>query len=66
MSDTPNNNGGIGVVGLLQVAFVVLKLTGVIDWTWFWVLAPIWISFGFAVVLLTIAGVVLALVSKGK
>ena len=41
-----NVGGGIGFVGLLTVAFVVLKLTGVIAWSWLWVLSPIWISFG--------------------
>lgn len=35
--------GGIGLCGLLAVAFIVLKLTGVINWNWLWVLAPIWI-----------------------
>lgn len=28
-------------ISLLTVAFIVLKLTGVITWTWFWVLSPI-------------------------
>lgn len=40
-----NNSGGsagIGVTGLLQVAFIVLKLCKVIDWSWWWVLAPTW------------------------
>lgn len=36
-------SGGIGFGGLLAVAFVVLKLTHVIDWSWWWVLSPIWI-----------------------
>ena len=36
--------GGVSFVGLLQVAFIVLKLCGVIKWRWVWVLAPIWIS----------------------
>lgn len=40
-----NQNGGIGFVGLLTILFVALKLTGVIDWSWWWVLSPIWISF---------------------
>jgi uncharacterized protein (DUF983 family) len=38
------SSGGIGFVGLLAIVFIVLKLTGVIDWSWVWVLAPIWIS----------------------
>lgn len=43
-----NNNtssGGIGFVGLLTIVFIVLKLIGVIAWSWFWVLSPIWITF---------------------
>lgn len=39
-----SNNGGIGFTGLLTVAFIVLKLTKVIDWSWWWVLSPIWVS----------------------
>ena len=35
---------GIGFTGLLTVAFVVLKLCGIIQWSWIWVLSPIWIS----------------------
>ena len=34
---------GIGLGTLLTVAFVVLKLCGVISWSWWWVFAPIWI-----------------------
>ena len=34
----------------LSIAFVTLKLTGVIDWSWVWVLAPVWL--GLSVVLL--------------
>ena len=38
------SSGGIGFSGLLTVAFIVLKLCGVISWSWVWVLSPIWIS----------------------
>jgi hypothetical protein len=34
--------GGIGVLGLLGIVFVVLKLTGVINWSWLWVTVPFW------------------------
>jgi len=37
-------SGGIGFVGLLTVLFIGLKLTDYIDWSWWWVLSPIWIS----------------------
>lgn len=43
MSDS--SNSGIGVIGLLGVAFVVLKLTGYINWSWWWVTLPFWGGF---------------------
>lgn len=43
MSDENNSNsGGIGILGLLGVLFVGLKLTGFIDWSWWWVTSPFW------------------------
>lgn len=36
-------SGGIGFCGALCIAFIVLKLCHVIDWSWVWVLAPLWI-----------------------
>lgn len=39
-----NPTGGIGFVGALSIAFIVLKLCHVISWPWVWVLSPIWIS----------------------
>ena len=43
---------GVGVTGLLQVAFIVLRLCGVINWSWWWVMAPSWITA--AIVVLTV------------
>jgi hypothetical protein len=37
-------NGGVGFIGLLTIVFIVLKLTGHINWSWLWVLSPLWIS----------------------
>ena len=37
-----SRSSGIGVLGLLGVVFVALKLTGVIDWSWWWVTLPFW------------------------
>lgn len=34
----------------LLVVFVVEKLNGVIDWSWWWVLAPFWIPAGIALI----------------
>ncbi|MEA9983671.1 hypothetical protein [Subtercola sp. RTI3] len=53
-------SGGIGFAGVLGIVFIVLKLTGVIAWSWLWVLAPIWIPFGvWLIVLLVILAVYL-------
>lgn len=45
---------GIGFCGLLAIVFIVLKLCGVIAWSWVWVLAPIWIPIAFSVIILVI------------
>jgi len=37
-----SKNGGIGILGMLFVLFVGLKLTHNIDWSWWWVTAPLW------------------------
>ena len=44
------SNNGLSFGSLLLVAFIVLKLTGVIDWPWVWVLSPLWIGVILAVV----------------
>lgn len=44
MSDNDSRSGGIGFGGLLTIVFIILKLTGTIDWKWGWVLSPIWIG----------------------
>jgi Flp pilus assembly protein TadB len=35
--------GGIGLGSALFLVFLVLKLTGVVAWSWVWVLAPLWV-----------------------
>ena len=39
-------SGGVTFLELLFVVFLVLKLIGVIDWSWWWVTAPLWGVFG--------------------
>lgn len=39
-----NNKSYLGIDGVLAIVFVVLKLCGLIDWSWWWVLSPLWIS----------------------
>ena len=43
---------------LLAVAFIVLKLCNVIDWSWWWVLAPIWIPIALVVILIILKFIV--------
>lgn len=63
MSKTVVEFGGAGIAGLLGVAFVVLKLTGVISWSWLWVLLPFW--GGAAVVLVIVMITFIGLIVYG-
>jgi hypothetical protein len=54
MSDSSTSSGGGGFTGLLAIAFIVLKLTGVIGWSWWWVLSPLWIGGALALAALAI------------
>lgn len=59
--------GGVGVLGLLGVLFVGLKLTGFIDWSWWWVTAPFWAVPAFLVAALAVIGtatIVVALLTR--
>jgi len=47
-----------GLLGLLFIAFLVLKLCGVIYWSWWWVTAPLWIPFGIVLAIVIICGVI--------
>lgn len=44
-----------GFLPLLTLLFVGLKLGGIIDWSWWWVLSPMWIPFAILGVFLAIA-----------
>ena len=48
--------GGLGIVSVLTIVFIVLKLLGVIKWSWIWALSPIWIS---AVIVVAVFSVIL-------
>lgn len=55
MSNSNSSSSGIGFAGMLTILFIGLKLTNYVDWSWLWVLSPIWISFAiFALILLVI------------
>lgn len=50
-------NNGINFATLLFIVFLILKLTNVIDWSWWWVTAPLWIGFVIAIILLIIISI---------
>lgn len=53
----------IGLGTLLFVVFLILKLTGYIAWSWFWVTSPLWISF---LLIFLIIGVAAIVVTKAQ
>jgi membrane protein YdbS with pleckstrin-like domain len=67
MSESSSSkSGGIGFVGLLTIVFIVLKLTKVIAWSWWWVLSPVWISAIFAVAILLVFAIFLLVIKRSK
>lgn len=52
---------GLGFVGALTIVFITLKLLGVITWSWWWVLAPIWISAGLTIGIVILFVIILAI-----
>ena len=54
MKDKKVKNSGIGFISALTLIFIVLKLTNNINWSWIWVLSPIWITVIFLIVIFTI------------
>ena len=59
-------SGGIGFSGLLTVAFIVLKLTGHISWSWVWVLAPLWIPLLVGLVIFSVVLIILVIAAVLK
>lgn len=57
MKNSVDVNIGPGFLGLLGLLFIGLKLTGYIAWSWWWVLAPIWIPFAFVALFFLIIGI---------
>jgi hypothetical protein len=44
--NTKTTTTGISLLGVLQIIFIVLKLCGLIDWSWWKVFIPMWIDLG--------------------
>lgn len=55
--------GGVSTVGLLGIAFVVLKLLHVIDWSWWLVTLPFWGGIALVILILVVILIVTSLLS---
>ncbi len=66
MSNSSSSSGGVGFGGLLFLVFLVLKLTGVIAWSWWWVTAPLWAPLVLALVMLLISVLFITTASDRK
>lgn len=54
-NEKQTTSGGVGFFGILGIAFIVLKLCGVIDWAWWVILLPIYAPIALAIILFLIA-----------
>lgn len=58
MNNSKASNSGVSLLGVVQIVFIILKLAGLVSWSWWIVLVPLW----FALFLLLIAVLVLLIV----
>ena len=54
-----NTSNGLGLGTVLFIVFLILKLTGNIDWSWWWVTSPLWIPLTLGIVILGIMGLII-------
>lgn len=60
MENVKSNSAGIGFPSLLALVFIVLKLTGFIGWSWWWVLSPLWIGLLITILILFLLNVLVS------
>jgi hypothetical protein len=61
MNAQATQTSGVGIGGLLLVLFIGLKLGNVIDWNWWWVMAPLWIPLALAGAILLIGWIIIGI-----
>ena len=61
MAENSSSSGGVGFFGLMFLIFMTLKLTEVIDWSWWWVTAPLWGGFALIFVIVVIIALIKSL-----
>jgi hypothetical protein len=62
--DKTSSSGGVGFLGWLTLLFIGLKLTNYINWSWWWVLSPIWIPSLVLIVIFLVLLLVALIVEK--
>lgn len=61
-----STSSGIGLGTVLFIVFLVLKLTGTINWSWWWVTSPLWIPLALGGVIIGIIGVIAIIIERFK
>ena len=58
--------GVLGLIGLTQIAFIGLKVAGLLDWGWIWILSPLWmpVVLFIAIVCLCLVGIAVGAIFK--
>ena len=62
MTDSKSSSSGLGIGTILFLIFMVLKLTNYIDWSWWWVTAPLWIP----IIILGVVGLIAIFYLKNR
>jgi hypothetical protein len=61
-----SSSNGIGLGTVLFIVFLVLKLTGHIDWSWWWVTSPLWIPLAIIIIALLVIGVFAVIAKRAR
>jgi len=59
-----NTSSGMGIGMILFIVFLILKLTGTINWSWWWVTSPLWIPLALGGIIIGIIGVIAIIIEK--
>lgn len=51
MSEFKNRSGDSGLVWILFFVFLILKLTGSVEWSWWLVTSPLWVPVGLVLII---------------
>lgn len=57
-SNRSSKSSGIGICEVLTIVFIVLKMVGVVNWSWLWVLCPLWIDILLTIIVLVIITII--------